>query len=77
MKTVTQWKDIEQYHAKCVCQTCTCHKHKCPASEVLRPLSSIIFLSMACPLTRRNITSTPLTPGASLPQRVTPFSFSR
>ena len=34
MKTVSQWHDIDQYHAKCVCETCTCHKHKCPHSKV-------------------------------------------
>ena len=34
MKAVTAWREIDQYHDKCVCQTCSCHKHKCPHTEV-------------------------------------------
>lgn len=29
--------DLEKYHSKCVCQTCTCHKHKCPPADVRLP----------------------------------------
>ena len=28
------------YHDRCVCQICTCHKHRCPHSQAHLPLGA-------------------------------------
>lgn len=45
MKAIAKWEEIDQYHAKCICQTCTCHKHRCPKCDVFFILLRSMFHS--------------------------------
>lgn len=43
MKAIAKWEEIDQYHAKCICQACTCHKHRCPKCDVYFMLLRSMF----------------------------------
>jgi hypothetical protein len=42
MKSIALGQDLHEFHQKCVCQICSCQKHKCPHSDVTNSQSRSI-----------------------------------